>query len=57
MTAVKIKNKNVKGTKTCVRKGKLKLKDYRNCLEATQLENKITFVFIFAIWWFVLNFQ
>ena len=57
MAAVKIKNKNVKGTKECVIKRKFKLKDYRNCLEATQLENKVTFVFIFAIWWFVLNFQ
>ena len=55
--AVKIKNKNLKGTKKCVIKRKFKFKDYRNCLEATQLDNKVTFVFIFTIWWFVLNLK
>ena len=57
MMAVKIKNKNLKGTKKCVIKRKFKFKDYRNCLEATQLDNKVTFVFIFTIWWFVLNLK
>ena len=35
------KNKKVKGTKKCVIKRKLKFENYKNCLEATQLENKI----------------
>ena len=30
-----------KGTKKCVTKRKLKLENFQNCLEATQLENKI----------------
>ena len=30
-----------KGTKKCVRKRKLEFEDYKNCLVATQLENKI----------------
>ena len=34
-------DKNVKGTKKCVIKRKLKLGNYENCLEATQLDNKI----------------
>ena len=34
-------DKNRKGTKKCVIKRKLKFKIYKNCLEATQLENKI----------------
>ena len=34
-------NKNAKGTKEYVIKRKLKFEDYKNCLEATQLENKI----------------
>ena len=33
--------KKTKGTKKCVIKRKLKFEDYENCLEATQLENKI----------------
>ena len=33
--------KKVKGTKKCVIKRKLKFEYYKNCLEATQLENKI----------------
>ena len=35
------KIKKAKGTKECVIKRKLKFEDYKNCLEATQLENKI----------------
>ena len=34
------KDKNAKGTKRCVIKSKLKLENYKNCLEVTQLENK-----------------
>ena len=34
-------NKKTKGTKRCVIKRKLKFEDCKNCLEATQLENKI----------------
>ena len=34
-------DKKTKGTKTCALKGKLKFENYKNCLEATQLENKI----------------
>ena len=33
-------DKKSKGTKTCVIK-KLKFQDYKNCLEAAQVENKI----------------
>ena len=35
------KDKKAKGTKMCVIKRKLKFENYKNCLEATQLENKI----------------
>ena len=34
-------DKKAKETKTCVIKKKLKLENYKNCFEATQLENKI----------------
>ena len=34
-------DKKVKGTKKCVIKRKLKFENYRNCLGATQLENKV----------------
>ena len=34
-------DKKVKGTKKCAIKRKLKFKEYKNCLEATQLENQI----------------
>ena len=37
------KNKKTKGTKKCVIKRKLKFEDCKNCLEATQLENKINY--------------
>ena len=33
--------KKAKGTKSCVIKRKLKFENYKNCLEATQIENKI----------------
>ena len=36
-----IKTKKQKGTKMCVKKRKLKFQDYKNCLEAAQVENKI----------------
>ena len=34
-------DKKAKGTKKCVIKRKLKFEDYKNCLEAAQIENKI----------------
>ena len=34
-------DKKVKGTKKCVIKRKPKFQDYKNCLEAPQIENKI----------------
>ena len=34
-------DKKAKGTKKCVIKKKLKFENYKNCLEATQLQNKI----------------
>ena len=34
-------DKKAKGKKKCVMKRKLKFENYKNCLEATQLENKI----------------
>ena len=33
-------NKKAKSTKKCVIKRKLKFENYKNCLEATQLESK-----------------
>ena len=36
------KNEKIKGIKKCVIKQKLKFGDYKNCLEATQIENKIS---------------
>ena len=35
-------DKKAKGTKKCVIKRKLKFENYKNCLEATQIENKIS---------------
>ena len=32
------------GTKKCVKKRKLKFEDYKNCLEATQTENKTKYL-------------
>ena len=37
-------DKKVKGTKKCVVKRKLKSENYKDCLEATQLENEINYV-------------
>ena len=34
-------DKRAKNTKACVIKWKLKFQNYKNCLEATHLENKI----------------
>ena len=36
--------KKAKGTKKCVIKRKLKFENHKNCLEATQLENKINYL-------------
>ena len=36
------KNEKIKGIKKCVIKQKLKFEDYKNCLEATQIENNIS---------------
>ena len=41
LTDSKDEDKKVKGTKECFIKRKLKFEDYKNCLEATQLEIKI----------------
>ena len=38
------KDKKARGTKKCVPKRKLKFENYENCLEATQLENKIKYL-------------
>ena len=37
-------DKKAKGTKKCVIKRKLKFENYKNCLEANQLENKINYL-------------
>ena len=42
MTVVKIKKQ--KAQKRCVIKRKLKFQDYRNCLEAAQIERKINYL-------------
>ena len=34
-------DKKAKGTQKCVKKGKLKIQDYKNCLETAQIENEI----------------
>ena len=39
-----IEDKKAKSTKKCVIKRKLKFQNYKNCLEATQLENKINYL-------------
>ena len=36
--------KKAKDTKTCVIKTKLKFENYKNCLEATKLDNKINYL-------------
>ena len=37
-------DKKAKGTKKCVIKRKLKFENYKNCLEATKLENEINYI-------------
>ena len=37
-------DKKAKGTKECVIKRELKFENYKNCLEATQLDNKINYL-------------
>ena len=37
-------DKKAKVTKNCVTKGKLKFENCKNCLEATQLDNKIRYL-------------
>ena len=37
-------DKKAKGTKKCVIKRKLKFENYKNCLEATQLDNKTNYL-------------
>ena len=39
-----MKIKKAKGTKNCVKKNKLRFQDYKNCLEAAQIERKITYL-------------
>ena len=39
-----MKIKKEKGTKKCVTKRKLKFKNLKNCLEASQLENEINYL-------------
>ena len=36
-----MKIKKARDTKKCVIKGKIKLEDYKSCLEAAQIKNKI----------------
>ena len=36
-----LEDKKAKGTKKCVIKRKLKFQNYKNCLEANQIKNKI----------------
>ena len=37
-------DKKAKGIKKCVIKRKLKFEDYKNCLEASQLDNRIKYL-------------
>ena len=37
-------DKKIKPTKMCVKKRKLKFETYKNCLEATQLQNKLNYL-------------
>ena len=39
-----VKIKKEKNTKKCVIRGKIKFEDYKNCLEATHIENKINYL-------------
>ena len=43
LTAKTCEDKKAKGTKKCVVKRKLKFENNKNCLEATQIENKINY--------------
>ena len=38
-------DKKEKGRKKCVIKRNLKFENYKNCLEATQLENKVNYLY------------
>ena len=38
------KDKKPKGTKKCIKKGKLKFENYKNCIKATQFDNKINYL-------------
>ena len=37
-------DKKAKGTRKCIIKRKLKLDNFKNCLEATQIDNKIKYL-------------
>ena len=39
-----VKIKKEKNTKKCVIRGKIRFEDYKNCLEATHIENKINYL-------------
>ena len=39
-----MKIENAKVTKKCVKKRNLKFENYKNCLEATQIEKKISYL-------------
>ena len=39
-----VKIKKEKNTQKCVIRGKIKFDDYKNCLEATHIENKINYL-------------
>ena len=41
---MKVKIKKGKKHKKCVIRGKIKFEDYKNCLEATHIENKINYL-------------
>ena len=41
---IKKEDKKAKDTKKCVIKKKLKFENYKNCLEANQLYNKINYL-------------
>ena len=48
-------NEKAKGTKKCIIKGKLKFEDFKNCLKATHLENKIIIWRKTELIWIVLR--
>ena len=47
--------KKAKGAKKCVTKKKLKFENYKNCLEANQLKNKINHLKRLRLMWVVLE--